>query len=115
MLKKRKDLEGFYPYKDYDDKELKFKYFKIELSKLSNDIYQKLFEQIFGHALIKLTDKLINTTDKEENQMTVINIEKSKDKLFKKDEFRNFVIQAQQLSDLKYTIDLILDFNEKLK
>ena len=47
--------------------------------------------------------------------MTVINIEKSKDKLFKKDEFRNFVIQAQQLSDLKYTIDLILDFNEKLK
>ena len=47
--------------------------------------------------------------------MTVNNIEKSKDKLFKKDEFRNFVIQAQQRSDLKYTIDLILDFNEKLK
>ena len=46
--------------------------------------------------------------------MTVNNIEKSKDKLFKKDEFHNFVIQAQQRSDLKYTIDLILDFNEEL-
>ena len=115
MLKKRKDLEGFYPYKDYDDKELKFKYFKIELSKLSNDIYQKLFEQIFGHALIKLTDKLINTTNKEENQIIVNSINKNKDKLSKEDEFNDFLIQAQQRSDLKYTIDLILDFNEKLK
>ena len=115
LLKKSKDLKGYWPYNDYDNKELKFKYFKIQLADMSNKIDERLFEQIFGHALIKLTDKLINTTDKEENQMTVINIEKSKDKLFKKDEFRNFVIQAQQLSDLKYTIDLILDFNEKLK
>ena len=30
------------------------------------------------------------------------------------DEFRNFAIQAQQRSDLKYTIDFVLDFNEKL-
>ena len=42
------------------------------------------------------------------------NIEKSKYKLLEIDEFCNFVIQAQQRSDLKYTIDFILDFNEKL-
>ena len=42
------------------------------------------------------------------------NILKSKDKLFKEDEFYNFVIQAQQPSDLKYTIVLILNFNETL-
>ena len=28
--------------------------------------------------------------------------------------FSNFVIQAQQRSDLKYTIDLIPDFNKEL-
>ena len=82
---------------------------------MSNDIDENLFEKIFGHTLIKLADKLINTTNKEENQIIVKNIEKNKDKLFKEDEFRNFVIQAQQRSDLKYTIDLILDFNETIQ
>ena len=78
---------------------------------MSNEIEEKLFEQIFGHTLTKLADKLINTTDKEENQIIVKNIEKNKDKLFKEDEFRNFVIQAQQRCDLKYTIDLVLELN----
>ena len=50
---------------------------------MSNVIDKKLFEQIFGHTLTKLADKLINTTNKEENQVIVINIEKSKDKLLK--------------------------------
>ena len=36
---------------------------------MSNEIDEKLFEQIFGHTLIKLADKLINTTNKEENQI----------------------------------------------
>ena len=38
---------------------------------MSNKIDKKLFEQIFGHTLIKLAGKLINTTNKEENQITV--------------------------------------------
>ena len=82
---------------------------------MSNEIDEKLFEQIFGHTLIKLADKLINTTNKEENQIIVNNINKNKNKLFKKDEFNDFLIQAQQRSDLKYTIDLILDFNETIQ
>ena len=49
---------------------------------MSNEIGKKLFEQIFGHTLIKLADKLINTTKKEENQIIVKNIVKYKDKLF---------------------------------
>ena len=28
---------------------------------MSNEIDEKLFEKIFGHTLIKLVDKLINT------------------------------------------------------
>ena len=75
-LRKREDLKGFLPYNDYDDKEQNSKYFKIELVDMSNEIDKKLFEQIFGHTLLKLTDKLINTANKEENQMIVKKIEK---------------------------------------
>ena len=34
---------------------------------MSNKIEEKLFGKIFGHTLIKLADKLGNTTNKEEN------------------------------------------------
>ena len=50
---------------------------------MSNEIDKKLFEQIFGHTLIELADKLINTTNKEENQILVKNINKNKDKIYK--------------------------------
>ena len=81
---------------------------------MSNEIDKKLFEQIIGHTLIKLADELINTTNKEKDQIIVKKIEKNKDKLFEMDEFNDWVIQPQKRSDLKYTIDLILDFNEEL-
>ena len=113
-MRKIKNLDDYYYVNDFGDKELKFKIFKLKLAHLSNEIDEKLFEQIFGHTLIKLADKLINTTNKEENQIIINNINKNKDKLFKEDEFNDFLIQAQQRSDLKYTIDLILDFNEEL-
>ena len=34
---------------------------------MSNEIDEKLFEQIFDHTFKKLADKLINTTNKKEN------------------------------------------------
>ena len=115
LLKKLENLKEYLPYKNYDDKELKSKYFKIELADMSNEIDKKLFEQIFGHTLIKLADKLINTTNKEENQIIVKNIEKNKDKLFKMDKFNDWVIQpSHRCINLKDAIDLILDFNKEL-
>ena len=82
---------------------------------MSNDIDKKLFEQIFGHILIKLADKLINTTNKEENQIIVNNINKNKDKFFKMDDFNDWVIQpSNRCINLKDSIDLILDFTEEL-
>ena len=81
---KKLGLKGYSPYKDYDDKELKSKYFKIQFAAMSDKIDEKLFEKIFGHALIKLIDKLINTTKKEENQISVDSIEKNKDKFMKR-------------------------------
>ena len=104
-LEKVENLEENYFINDFDDKKLGSKIFKLKLPHLSNIIDRKLFEQIFGHTLIKLADKLINTTNKEENQIIVKNIEI--------DEFNDWVIPPKR-SDLKYTIDPILDFNEQL-
>ena len=113
QLKKLEGLKGYFPYKDYDDKEFKSKYFKIQLADMSNEIYEKLFEKIFGHTLIKLADKLTNTTEKKENQVIVKNIEKSKDKLLEIDDLIDWVIQPNdQRINLLDTIKLILDFNE---
>ena len=92
-IKKVENLKEYYFINNFDDNELKFKIFKLKLAHLSNEIDEDLFEQIFGHTLIKLADKLINTTNKEENQIIVNNINKNKDKLFKIDEFNNWVIQ----------------------
>ena len=75
---------------------------------MSNIIDKKLFEQIFGHTLVKLANKLINTTNKEENQTIVKNINKNKDKLYKEDDFCDYVIQpSDRHIDLKDAIDLI--------
>ena len=115
-LKKLEVLEGYWPYNDYDDNELKPKYFKIQFPDMSNVIDEKLFEQIFGHTLIKLADKLINTTNKKENQVIVKNIQKNKVKILEMDHFNDWVIQSGNLhADLKYTIDLIFSFNETIQ
>ena len=74
----------------------------------------KILMSIFDHTLEALANKLINTTNKEENQITVNDINKSKDKLYEQDDFGDWVIQSSDLRiDLKDAIDLILDFNEE--
>ena len=83
IRKKVGNLEECYFINDFDDKELKSRYFKIELVDMSNEIDEKLFEQIFNYTLIKLADKLINKTKKEENQIIVKNIEKMKKNFLK--------------------------------
>ena len=78
LLEKLEDLKRYCSCKDYDDKELKSKYFKIKVGDILNEIDKRKFKQIFGHILTKLIDKLINTTDKEENQIIVEDINTSK-------------------------------------
>ena len=114
-IRKVKNLDDYYYVNDFGDKELKFKIFKLKLAHLSNDIDENLFEQIFDHKFETLANKLINTINKEENQIIVKNIEKNKEKLFKMDKFNDWVIQPNnRCINLKNAIDLILDFNEKL-
>ena len=80
---------------------------------MSNEIDKMLFETIFSRTLIKLADNLINTTNKEENQIIVNDIRKNKDKLLKMNDFNAWVIQPNsQHINLLDTIKIILDFHE---
>ena len=119
LLEKREDLKGFWPYDDFGDKELRSKYFKIELADMVKIIDKKLFKNFFDHILEALANKLINTTNKEENQIMVNNIHKNNNKLYEECETsygRDYVIQpSNRRIDLKDAIDLILDFNETAK
>ena len=54
---------------------------------MSIDINKKLFETIFGHTIETLENKLINTRNKEENQITVYNVNTNKDKLYEQEAF----------------------------
>ena len=113
--KKLEGLKGYWPYNDFGDKELKFKYFKIELADMSNEIAEKLFKKIFGHTFETLANKLISTKSKEENQIIVKNVNKSKEKIYEIDRSSNFIVQSGDLrANLKYNLDLILDFNETI-
>ena len=107
-LEKVENLEEYYFINDFDDKELESKIFKLKRAHLSNIIDKKLFEQIFGHTLIKLADKLINTTNKEENQIIVKNIEKNKDKLFEMKDYSNEWVIQPKVNVLIYLILLNL-------
>ena len=82
---------------------------------MSNIIDKKIFKRIFGHTFETLANKLINTTNKEGNQIIGNNISKNKEK----DEtglFYDYVIQpSDRHNTLTDGINLILDFNETIQ
>ena len=70
VFKKMNFLEEYWHARFYDDnKELRLKIFKAKFPYISNYIDKKLFEEVFGHTFVTLVDKLVNTTNKEENQI----------------------------------------------
>ena len=119
LFKKVKNLNEYWHCSGYGDKELKFKIFKLNLANCSYFIDEKLFAEIFGYTLVTLANKLINTTNKEENQIIVNDIKKNKDKLYKQDKmdpFYNFVIQPNDRRiNLIDAVNLILDFNKTIQ
>ena len=115
-ITKVENLGEYYFINNYDDKELKFKIFKLRLAHLSNIIDEKLFKQTFGHTFETLANKLINTTNKGKNQIIVNNIEKNKDKLYKEDDSYDYVVQpSDRRTDFIDAIKLILDFNKTIQ
>ena len=99
MIRKVENLEDYCHSDDYDDKELKYKYFKLRLAHLSNIINKKLFEQIFGHTFETLANKLINTTNKEENQIISTILIKIKTNLTKKKK-QDLIMWSNQATDV---------------
>ena len=118
-IRKVENVNEFYFINDYGDKELEFKIFKLKLAYLSNIIDKKIFKRIFGHTFETLANKLINTTNKEENQIIVNNINENKEKLYEKDETKPFYDYVSQPSDrrnnLIEAINFILDFNKTIQ
>ena len=116
QIESLKKLEGLKEYcfmEDFYDKKLKL---KIHLADMPNKIDEKLFENIFGHNLIKIVDELINTTNKEKNEIIVDNICKNKNRLFEMDDSNDWMIQpSSQHIKLLYGIDLILNFNKTIQ
>ena len=74
-----------------------------------------MFEKIFGYTFAALADKLINTIDKEENQIIVDDIENNKGKIFEQNKYSKFIIQpAYKHGDLSDAVKIILEINELL-
>ena len=99
---------GYY----HGNKELNYKIFKAKAAYLLNELDEQLFEKIFGHKFAALVDKLINTIDKEENQIIIEDIENNRDKIFEEYKFDKSVIKES--GDLKDAIKIILEINELL-
>ena len=78
ILKKIPWLDEYWDMDYYEDnKETNLRLFKLKFAYVFNDVDDNLFKEIFGHTSVKLADKLINTTSKEENQIIVNDIKKN--------------------------------------
>ena len=96
-----------------DNKEANLRLSKLKFAYIFNDVDDNLFKEIFGLTSVKLADKLINTTSKEENQMLISDIEENKENFFEQDEYSKFVIKpAHKRGDLLDAVKVILKFNE---
>ena len=114
-IKKVKNLDEYYYINNFDNKELEFKIFKLKLAYLSNIIDKKISKQMFGHTFETLANKLINTANKEENQIIVNDINENKTKLYEDETkpFHDYVIQPSNQHNLIEANNVILDFHEK--
>ena len=102
-------------YCDDDNKKLNPKIFKLKITHISKEI-EMLFEEVFGCRFLELTNKLINTKNKEENQIITSNLKKNKNKLYKIDYFCNFVIQPKSKRiNLLDAAKIVLEFNEAIQ
>ena len=98
-----------------DNKETNLKLFKLKFANVFNDVDINLFKEIFGYTSVKLADKLINTTSKEENQVLINDIEKNRDKIYEQG-YSQYVIQpAYKRGDLISAVKIILEFNESIQ
>ena len=117
LLRKMDYLDDWWhqPCND-DDKELNLKILKLKFAYISNIIDKMLFEKIFSQTFVTLANKVINTTNKEENQIIIKDIKKNMDILYDTDNFNNRIIQpANKCINLIDSAKLILGFKETVQ
>ena len=83
------DINRYWHTSYCDDKVLNLKIFKLKYAFLTNELDEKLFEEIFGHTFVTLANKVLTTTNKEENRIIVEDIKKNMDKFYEHDGFHN--------------------------
>ena len=89
LLKKLEDLNEYWYYKDYNDKELKSKYFKIKLADMSNKIDEK-FEEILN----------FNKNENEnENDETLMAWDKDDDKTMSQNKIKKLNDNLDEIID----------------
>ena len=78
QIEKKKDYLDDWWHKTYDDddKELNLKILKLKIAYILNNLDKMLFEEVFGHTFATLANKLINRTNKKENQIIINDIKK---------------------------------------
>ena len=77
ILKKLPYLNDYCFMNYYEDnKETNLRLFKLKIAHVFNDVDDNLFKEIFFLTSVKLVDKVISTTSKEENQMLINDIKK---------------------------------------
>ena len=65
LLKKIDCLDQYWNTTYYDDnKDLNLKIFKLKFAYISNDIDEKLFEEVFGNTFVTLANKVNEEEDK---------------------------------------------------
>ena len=116
LLKIMDDINRYWHTSYCDDKVLNLKIFKLKYAFLTNELDEKLFEEIFGHTFVTLANKVLTTTNKEENRIIVEDIKKNMDKFYEHDGFHNYIIQSStKRVDLVDTAKIILEFNETIQ
>ena len=116
LLKIMDDINRYWHMSYYDDdKDLNLKIFKLKCAFHSNDLDGMLFVEIVGHAFATLIDKLINTTNKEENRIIVEDIKKNMDKLYEHDGFHNYITESSSKHRDLNGAKIILKFNETIQ
>ena len=97
------------------NKELNLKISKAKAAYLLNDLDEQLFEEIFGYTFLASADKVINTTNKEENKIIIDDIKKNRGKIYEQDDFGNNIIKtANKCGDLLDAVKIILEFTKVL-
>ena len=97
LLKERGEFLSEYWYVRYyhDNKELNYKIFQAKAAYVLNDLDEQLFKKVFGCKFATLVEKLMNTVDKEENQIIIDDIENNSRKIYEEYKFDDSIFKQR--------------------